>query len=78
MKATETQNNNLIMGVSYKKKSVTDRRGVTRTSFIASVGNAKYQCFSLESLEESIKNHVTKNDTAAAQSFYDSLEYKGD
>lgn len=78
MKATQTQNQNSIMGVSYEKVSVTDYKGTTRTSFIAKIGSVKYQCFSLDSLQNKITKHNAKTNNAAAQSFYDNQTYKGD
>ena len=56
--------------ISYEKKLVTDFRGVTRETYNAKVGSTKYQCFSLDQLENCIKNHVERNDFKAAEAFY--------
>lgn len=76
MKATTNQKT--VLGIAYREVPVKNFRGVTRVSFIATIGKTTYQVFSLERLKDTIKNHTEIDDSAAAQSFYSKLAYKGD
>lgn len=57
MKKIESNNEKLIEGVNYFTKQMTTWNNIVWTSFNASIGNTKFQCTSLEQLEQSIKSY---------------------
>jgi len=78
---TQTQTSdmtNTVLGIAYEKKTVTDYKGVERNSFTAIIGSSKYQCFSIESLKNKIKNHTKIDNSKALEAWYNKGGYTGD
>lgn len=74
---TSTQNSTNGNFKADKVFTTTDFQGKKHTFYEKTIGSAKYQCLSLEALEERIKNHK-EEDYSGAADWYGKGMFNGD